>query len=68
MSQSDILIKILQRKVEENNERCLKVSMDELTRRAEAADKPRGFIQSMRNKITAGEAAVIAEIKKASPS
>ena len=68
MSQSDILIKILQRKVEENNERCLKVSMDELTRRAEAADKPRGFIQSMRNKIAAGDAAVIAEIKKASPS
>lgn len=68
MSQSDILIEILNRKAEENAERCLKVSMDELTRRAEAADKPRGFIQSMRNKIEAGEAAVIAEIKKASPS
>ncbi len=68
MSQSDILIKILKRKEEENNERCLRVSMDELARRAEAADKPRGFIQSMRNKIEAGEAAVIAEIKKASPS
>lgn len=68
MSQSDILIEILNRKVEENAERSLKVSMDELHRRAEAADKPRGFIQSMRNKIEAGDAAVIAEIKKASPS
>lgn len=68
MSQSDILVKILQRKVEENNERCKNVDMDELTRLAAAADKPRGFIQSMRNKIAAGEAAVIAEIKKASPS
>lgn len=66
--QADILIKILQRKAEENNERCQKVSMEELTRRAAAADKPRGFIQSMRNKIAAGDAAVIAEIKKASPS
>ncbi len=68
MSQSDILIEILNRKVEENAERSLKVNMDELHRRAEAADKPRGFIQSMRNKIEAGDAAVIAEIKKASPS
>lgn len=68
MSQSDILVKILQRKVEENNERCKKVDMGELTRLAATADKPRGFIQSMRNKIDAGEAAVIAEIKKASPS
>lgn len=68
MSQSDILIKILQRKAEENDERCQKISMDDLTRLADAADKPRGFIQNMRNKIAAGEAAVIAEIKKASPS
>ena len=68
MSQSDILIKILQRKAEENNERCKKVGMDELARLAEAADKPRGFIRNMRNKIAGGDAAVIAEIKKASPS
>ncbi len=65
---SDILNKILARKVEENNERSAKVSIDELKKQIEAADKPRGFIQSMRNKIAAGDAAVIAEIKKASPS
>ena len=68
MSQSDILIKILQRKAEENDERSKIAGMDELTERAKQASKPRGFIQSMRNKIAAGDAAVIAEIKKASPS
>ena len=65
---SDILNKILARKVEENSERSAKVSIDELKKQIESADKPRGFIQSMRNKIAAGDAAVIAEIKKASPS
>jgi len=65
---SDILNKILARKVEENKERSAKVSTDELKKQIEAADKPRGFIQSMRDKIAAGDAAVIAEIKKASPS
>jgi len=65
---SDILNKILARKVEENNERSAKVSIDELKKQIESADKPRGFIQSMRDKIAAGDAAVIAEIKKASPS
>ncbi|MDH5517983.1 MAG: indole-3-glycerol phosphate synthase TrpC [Gammaproteobacteria bacterium] len=68
MSQSDILVKILQRKAEENNERSKIIGIDELTERASQASKPRGFIQSMRNKINAGDAAVIAEIKKASPS
>jgi len=68
MSQSDILQKILARKVEENNERSKTVPLEELVKRCETASKPRGFIQSMRNKIAAGDAAVIAEIKKASPS
>jgi indole-3-glycerol phosphate synthase len=35
---------------------------------AETAGKPRHFIHALRSKIAAGEAAVIAEIKKASPS
>src|SRR5690606_7894661 len=36
-------------------------------RRAEEAPPPRPFVGAMRAKIDAGEAAVIAEIKKASP-
>ena len=67
-NQSDILKKILQRKVEENNERSQTVSLNDLVERCKTAPAPRGFIQSMRNKIAAGDAAVIAEIKKASPS
>ena len=37
-------------------------------REAEAADRPRDFIGALRAKIAAGRPAVIAEIKKASPS
>src|SRR5207247_10436569 len=37
-------------------------------RRAEAAGKPRDFVGALRAKIAAGKPAVIAEIKKASPS
>ena len=35
---------------------------------ARAAPPPRDFVQAMRAKIASGHAAVIAEIKKASPS
>lgn len=64
----DILKKILARKKEEVSERQRKVSLSELRHRAEAADPPRGFVRALREKIDAGQAAVIAEIKKASPS
>jgi len=64
----DILQKILQRKVEENAERSRKENIDALLQRIEQASTVRGFIRAIENKISQGEAAVIAEIKKASPS
>lgn len=68
MSQADILQKILRRKVEEIVERSAHLSMRELAGQAEAASAPRGFVRAIEAKIVQGQAAVIAEIKKASPS
>jgi indole-3-glycerol phosphate synthase len=64
----DILNKILRRKVEEIAERSSKMPLRVLGQQAEAAGPPRGFVQALRSKVAAGHAAVIAEIKKASPS
>ena len=65
---SDILNNILRRKAEEVAERSAQVSMRALSQRAEGADPARGFIEAIRQKLAQGQAAVIAEIKKASPS
>jgi len=64
----NILQKILQRKVEEITAAAAKESLVDLSKRAEGALPVRGFIQAIENKIAANQAAVIAEIKKASPS
>ena len=64
----DILKKILARKVEEVDARNRAVSLQELTRRVAEADAPRGFLSAMRDRVDRGLPAVIAEIKKASPS
>ena len=64
----DILKRILVRKIEEVDERIRKTSMEELGQRVAEADVPRGFVNSLQEKLQAGQAAVIAEIKKASPS
>lgn len=64
----DILKKILQRKAEEVAERRRQVSIETLRQRAAEADRLRPFAGAIRAKIAAGKAAVIAEVKKASPS
>ena len=65
---SDILNKILRRKAEEVAERSTRVSLRAMHQRAEGADPARGFVDAIRQKMAQGQAAVIAEIKKASPS
>ena len=65
---STILDTILQRKREEVAERRMRTSLFELKTRAAAAPPLRGFADAIHAKIAAGQAAVIAEVKKASPS
>ena len=65
---SDILNKILATKVIEVAAAKAKISLDEVIKLAENQAKPRDFIGAIRAKIAATQAAVIAEIKKASPS
>ncbi len=64
----DILKKIIARKHEEVAERSAKVSIDDLKQQIESASPVRPFVGSMEEKIASGRAAVISEIKKASPS
>jgi indole-3-glycerol phosphate synthase len=64
----DILVKILERKREEIVERSAKDSIEDLKQRCVNADAVRGFINSIENRINSDQPAVIAEIKKASPS
>lgn len=64
----DILKKILKRKVEEIDERSKAISHETLLQRIERASPVRGFINAIENKLANNQPAVIAEIKKASPS
>ena len=65
---SDILNKILAVKREEVAAAVLIKPLAEVRATAEAQTKPRDFVGAIRGKLAAGESAVIAEIKKASPS
>ena len=65
---SDILNKILATKVTEIAAAKAKLSLDEVKALALLQPRSRDFIAAIRAKISAGQAAVIAEIKKASPS
>jgi indole-3-glycerol phosphate synthase len=68
MSVPTVLEKILARKVEEVAARSAIVSLAELERQAALADAPRGFAKALIKQAKSKHPAVIAEIKKASPS
>lgn len=63
-----VLKKILARKAEEVAERSARTPVEQLQELIDEQTRARGFAQSLQQKISAGQAAVIAEIKKASPS
>lgn len=63
-----VLRRICDRKLEEIQERKTTRSVEALKDEALAQSAPRGFIDSLRMRVSAGEPAVIAEVKKASPS
>jgi indole-3-glycerol phosphate synthase len=64
----DILKKIIARKVEQVAERTGREPLRELSARIEGMDRARDFVGAIEARIDAGRPAVIAEIKKASPS
>jgi len=64
----DILKKILQRKREEIIERSSSCNIRELAKQVESATNPRGFLSAVRTALAQNKPAVIAEMKKASPS
>lgn len=64
----DILKKICHRKVEEVSARAERLPLDALTARLADAEPVRGFADALARRIAAGDPAVIAEIKRASPS
>ena len=64
----DILKRILARKAEEITAAVELKSLAQQSQASEAAPAPRGFVDALNAKVNAGQAGVIAEIKKASPS
>jgi indole-3-glycerol phosphate synthase len=63
-----VLRRICDRKLEEIQERKALCSLDAVKAQAMAQPAPRGFINALRARANAGHPAVIAEVKKASPS
>ena len=68
MSVPTVLEKIVARKVEEVAQRKLIASLAEVEQLARSADAPRGFARALLEQAKRKQPAVIAEIKKASPS
>jgi indole-3-glycerol phosphate synthase len=65
---TDILQRILARKAEEIAERSAALPLAELSARIDDTPPVRGFAAAIEDKLAAGLPAVIAEVKKASPS
>lgn len=63
-----VLQRILDRKHQEVAERRRAVSFSHLEQRANAQEPARDFVNAIAERIAAGDPAVIAEVKKASPS
>jgi indole-3-glycerol phosphate synthase len=68
MTKPDILQRILATKTEEVAARSAQTPLPELKARIEDADLPRGFAGRLQVTVYSGRPAVIAEVKKASPS
>ena len=68
MSVPTVLEKIIARKLEEVAERSRRIGLAELEQQAAIADPVRGFAAALEQRVNAKEPAVIAEVKKASPS
>ena len=68
MGDSDILARILTTKAEEVIAAQLERPLALLEEQARAASPPRGFANAIRERLAQGGSAVIAEIKRASPS
>ncbi|MDD0842068.1 indole-3-glycerol phosphate synthase TrpC [Pseudomonas sp. Gutcm_11s] len=68
MSIPTVLEKILARKAEEVAERRARASFAEVEAQARAADPVRGFARALQERVAHKQPAVIAEVKKASPS
>lgn len=64
----DILKQILQRKVEEIEAHSRQISLRNLSQMAANSPQPRGFVKAIHARLQFQQPAVIAEIKKASPS
>jgi indole-3-glycerol phosphate synthase len=65
---SDVLQRILARKAEEVRSRSARLPLPQLRERLADAPPPRSFALALQARIAVGQPAVIAEIKKASPS
>lgn len=68
MSIPTILTKIISRKHEEIAERQGRMALPEMIARARDGDSTRGFAARLKHQAASGKAAIIAEVKKASPS